>query len=230
MRRLFGTDAAICQPQVAAVVPSRTVPVLRQPRDVFGRFPSSLSPWVCSVIGSGRNLLCGFVFGVGEGVPRLFGVVETRILVLGLLGLTQLDQRLLAGCVNPLAERLALEAVGGVGFEDVSDRARYLVGTGCAWAEGAIFAQVPAMFPNSSGSVAGIVGGVGTVGGIVYPLIYSAPWLANFHIGYSVTAVSMIPIVLLAAWVFQPEIAAVANSAGFVGESGDAPSATPSDD
>ena len=106
----------------------------------------------------------------------------------------------------------------------------FLVGTGCAWAEGAIFAQVPAMFPNSSGSVAGIVGGVGTVGGIVYPLIYSAPWLANFHIGYSVTAVSMIPIVLLAAWVFQPEIAAVANSAGFVGEGGDAPSVTPSDD
>ena len=45
----------------------------------------------------------------------------------------------------------------------------FLVGAGCAWAEGAIFAQVPAMFPNSSGAVAGIVGGVGTVGGIVYP-------------------------------------------------------------
>jgi len=87
----------------------------------------------------------------------------------------------------------------------------------------------PQIYPNSSGAVAGIGGG-GTVGGIVSPLIYSAPWLANFHIGYSVTAVSMIPIVLLAAWVFQPEIAAVANSAGFVGESGDAPSATPSDD
>jgi NNP family nitrate/nitrite transporter-like MFS transporter len=92
----------------------------------------------------------------------------------------------------------------------------FLVGTGCAWAEGAIFAQVPSMFPNSSGAVAGVVGGIGTVGGIVYPLFYSAPWLANLHLGYSVTAVTMIPIVLLSAWVFKPEIAKVANTAGFV--------------
>ena len=106
----------------------------------------------------------------------------------------------------------------------------FLVGTGCAWAEGAIFAQVPAMFPNSSGAVAGIVGGVGTVGGIVYPLVYSAPWLASFHTGYAIVGVSMIPIVLLAAWVFQPSIAPRANSAGFAGEAGDAPGATPSDD
>jgi NNP family nitrate/nitrite transporter-like MFS transporter len=105
----------------------------------------------------------------------------------------------------------------------------FLVGAGCAWAEGAIFAQVPAMFPNSSGAVAGIVGGVGTVGGIAYPLIYSAPWLASFHIGYSIVAVSMIPIVLLAAWVFQPSIAPVANSAGFVGER-DTPAVSPGDD
>ncbi|QIO21242.1 MFS transporter [Haloarcula sp. JP-L23] len=93
----------------------------------------------------------------------------------------------------------------------------FLVGTACAFAEGSIFAQVPAMFPNSSGAVAGVVGGVGTVGGIVYPLFYSAPWLANLHLGYSVAAVTMIPIVLLAAWVFRPEIAKVANTAGFVG-------------
>jgi NNP family nitrate/nitrite transporter-like MFS transporter len=105
----------------------------------------------------------------------------------------------------------------------------FLVGAGCAWAEGAIFAQVPAMFPNSSGAVAGIVGGVGTVGGIVYPLIYSAPWLTSFHTGYSIVAVSMIPIVLLAAWVFRPSIAPVANSAGFVGER-DTPAASTGDD
>jgi NNP family nitrate/nitrite transporter-like MFS transporter len=86
------------------------------------------------------------------------------------------------------------------------------------------------MFPNSSGAVAGIVGGVGTVGGIVYPLIYSAPWLANFHLGYSIVAISMIPIVLLAAWVFRPDIAEVANTAGFVGDRRDSPSAAPSDD
>src|SRR6056297_227130 len=107
--------------------------------------------------------------------------------------------------------------------------AGFLVGTGCAFAEGAIFAQVPAMFPNSSGAVAGVVGGIGTVGGIVYPLVYAAPWLSSLHIGYSIVAASMVPFVLLAAWVFQPEIAAVANTSGFVGESGGA-SAARSDD
>jgi NNP family nitrate/nitrite transporter-like MFS transporter len=106
----------------------------------------------------------------------------------------------------------------------------FLVGTACAMAEGAIFAQVPAMFPNSSGAVAGVVGGIGTVGGIVYPLVYSAPWLSSLHLGYSVVAASMIPIVVLAAWVFQPEIAAVANSAGFVGGSSGTGSVVSSDD
>jgi NNP family nitrate/nitrite transporter-like MFS transporter len=93
----------------------------------------------------------------------------------------------------------------------------FLVGTACAMSEGAIFAQVPAMFPNSSGAVAGVVGGIGTVGGIVYPLVYAAPWLASLHVGYSVVAVSMLPIVAVAAWVFRPEVARVANTAGFVG-------------
>ena len=105
--------------------------------------------------------------------------------------------------------------------------AGFLVGAGCAFAEGAIFAQVPAMFPNSSGAVAGVVGGVGTVGGIVYPLVYSAPFLPTLHTGYAVVAVSMVPIVLLTAWVFQPRIASVANDKGFVG--GASADATPTD-
>lgn len=92
----------------------------------------------------------------------------------------------------------------------------FLVGMGCAFAEGAIFAQVPAMFPNSSGAVAGVVGGIGTVGGIVYPLVYAAPFLPNLHIGYTIVAGSMVPILLLAAWVFQPTVAARATDDGFV--------------
>jgi len=94
--------------------------------------------------------------------------------------------------------------------------AGFLVGMGCAFSEGAIFAQVPAMFPDSSGAVAGVVGGVGTVGGIVYPLVYAAPLLPNLHTGYSIVAVSMIPIVLLAAWVFQPTVAERATDDGLV--------------
>jgi NNP family nitrate/nitrite transporter-like MFS transporter len=116
---------------------------------------------------------------------------------------------------------MTLAGLSGVVLTAVG--AGFVVGMACAFAEGSIFAQVPAMFPNSSGAVAGVVGGIGTVGGIVYPLIYSAPWLANLHVGYSVVAASMIPIVVLAGWVFQPEIAKVANVSGFVGSSSEVP-------
>jgi NNP family nitrate/nitrite transporter-like MFS transporter len=101
---------------------------------------------------------------------------------------------------------------------------------GWAFAEGAIFAQVPAMFPNSSGAVAGVVGGIGTVGGIVYPLVYSAPFLPNLHLGYGIVAISMSPILVFAAWVFQPRVAKVATTAGFVGGGSGGPAASPSDD
>ncbi|WP_345778530.1 MFS transporter [Natrinema sp. DC36] len=109
--------------------------------------------------------------------------------------------------------------------------AGFIVGMGCAFAEGAIFAQVPAMFPNSSGSVAGVVGGVGTVGGIVYPLVYAAPMMPSLHTGYSVVAVTMIPILLLCAWVFQPRLAERATEDGFLASSGDSgTSGAPIDD
>jgi NNP family nitrate/nitrite transporter-like MFS transporter len=112
-----------------------------------------------------------------------------------------------------------MTAAGLTGQVLVAVAAGFMVGVGCALSEGSIFAQVPAMFPNSSGAVAGVVGGVGTVGGIVYPLIYAAPFLANLHLGYSIVGVTMVPVVLLAAWVFQPKIASVANEAGVLGDS-----------
>ncbi len=107
--------------------------------------------------------------------------------------------------------------------------AGFVVGMGCAFAEGAIFAQVPAMFPDSSGSVAGVVGGVGTVGGIVYPLVYAAPVMPTLHTGYAVVAATMLPIVALCAWVFQPHVAARATDDGFVAAN-EKPPRTPSDD
>ena len=107
----------------------------------------------------------------------------------------------------------------------------FLVGAGCAWAEGAIFAQVPAMFPDNSGTVAGIVGGIGVSGGVIYPIVFSHALLPNLHVGYIIVAASMIPIIALSAWVFQPHIAARANDDGWI-VSGNRPSKTgvPSDD
>ncbi len=109
--------------------------------------------------------------------------------------------------------------------------AGFFVGLGCAFSEGAIFAQVPAMFPNSSGSVAGVVGGVGTVGGVVYPLAFAAPFLPNLHVGYALVGATMIPILVLCAWVFQPEIAEEATTGGWiVDEPGTTGGPTPSGD
>ncbi|WP_336327414.1 MFS transporter [Halovenus sp. HT40] len=105
--------------------------------------------------------------------------------------------------------------------------AAFGVGLGCAFAEGAIFAQVPSMFPDDSGSVAGIVGGIGSSGGVFYPLIFSSALLPNLHLGYAVAAVTMIPILVLAAWIFQPHIAEVATENGWV-VADEEPASTPS--
>ena len=94
--------------------------------------------------------------------------------------------------------------------------AAFAVGLGCAFSEGAIFAQVPSMFPDNSGSVAGIVGGIGSAGGIFYPLIFSSTLLPNLHLGYAVAGVTMIPIVALSAWVFQPHVAERATEDGWI--------------
>ncbi|WP_276255320.1 MFS transporter [Halomontanus rarus] len=112
-----------------------------------------------------------------------------------------------------------MTAAGLTGNIYIAVVAGFLVGTGCAFAEGAIFAQVPAMFPDNSGTVAGIVGGIGSSGGSVYPLVFAAPVLPNLHSGYAVVAATMIPILVLSAWVFQPHIAEEATTGGwFVGE------------
>ena len=108
-----------------------------------------------------------------------------------------------------------MTAAGLTGNIYIAVVAAFLVGLGCAFSEGAIFAQVPAMFPDNSGSVAGIVGGIGTVGGVVYPIAFSHALLPNLHVGYTIVGISMIPIVALSAWVFQPKISQVANDEGW---------------
>jgi len=109
-----------------------------------------------------------------------------------------------------------LTAAGLTGSIYLTLAAAFAVGVGCALSAGAIFAQVPVMFPDSSGSVAGIVGGAGTIGGVVYPLVFAAPFLSNLHLGYGLTALTMVPILVLAAWVFQPHVAETAAEVGLL--------------
>ncbi len=126
------------------------------------------------------------------------------------------NQWTLATLVFVMLSMFGMTAAGLTGNIYVAVVAGFFVGMGCAFSEGAIFAQVPAMFPNNSGSVAGIVGGVGTVGGVVYPLAFSAAFLPNLHVGYAIVGASMLPMVAFTAWAFQPRIAARANDDGWL--------------
>ncbi|NUB89933.1 MFS transporter [Haloterrigena sp. SYSU A558-1] len=126
------------------------------------------------------------------------------------------EQWTFATLVFVVCAMFGMTAAGLTGNIYVAVVAGFLVGTGCAFAEGAIFAQVPAMFPDNSGSVAGFVGGIGSSGGSIYPLIFAAPFLSNLHLGYAVVGLTMIPIVALSAWVFQPQIAERATENGWL--------------
>ncbi|AEH35790.1 major facilitator superfamily MFS_1 [Halopiger xanaduensis SH-6] len=126
------------------------------------------------------------------------------------------EQWTFATLVFVMCAMFGMTAAGLTGNIYAAVVAGFLVGMGCAFAEGAIFAQVPAMFPDSSGSVAGVVGGIGSSGGSIYPLIFAAPFLPNLHLGYAVVAATMIPIIALSAWVFQPDIADRATEDGWV--------------
>lgn len=97
-------------------------------------------------------------------------------------------------------------------------------------AEDVTFAQVPAMFPDDSGSVAGIVGGIGSVGGSIYPLVFSAYFLPSLHWGFAVVGVTMVPILVLSAWVFQPHVAEEATTGGWLLSEPPARSGAPADD
>nr|WP_276246253.1 MULTISPECIES: MFS transporter [unclassified Haladaptatus] len=122
-------------------------------------------------------------------------------------------------CLSAIVVSLgALTLAGQTGSVLLTVAVGFLVGVACAFSEGAIFAQVPAMFPNNSGAAAGIVGGIGTFGGIGFPLVYSyAASVGAIHGGYIIVATIMVPIVLLNAYVARPVIAERAHVDGFGG-------------
>ncbi|MFC4987120.1 MULTISPECIES: MFS transporter [Saliphagus] len=143
------------------------------------------------------------------------------------------EQWTFATLVFVVCAMVGMTAAGLTGNIYVAVVAGFFVGMGCAFSEGAIFAQVPAMFPDSSGSVAGVVGGIGSSGGSIYPLVFSAAFLPNLHLGYAVVAGTMVPILVLAAWVFQPHVAEQATTGGWLVEkppAADASEGTPAGD
>ncbi len=105
------------------------------------------------------------------------------------------------------------------------------VGLCCGFGAGAIFAQLPATFPHRSGTAAGIVGGIGTVGGIGFPLLYSTAGAAGFiHSGYLVVALAVLPIVLFNAWLAIPRRAVRAHVDGVLSVGVEQPQSVSDDD
>ena len=69
---------------------------------------------------------------------------------------------------------------------------------------GGTFALVPLLFPDRPGIAAGFIGGVSTVGGIIYPLIFAG--CVNIHMGYLYVALYMfVPFVLFYFWAARYE-------------------------
>lgn len=160
-------------------------------------------------------------FSVAAGLLRPIGgyvsdvVARREIELLPWFAGRYREQWTFATLVFVTAAMVGMTAAGLTGDIYVAVVTGFFVGLGCAFAEGAIFAQVPAMFPNSSGSVTGIVGGIGSSGGSIYPLVFSAAFLPNLHTGYAVVAATMVPILALCAWVFQPHVAEQATTGGW---------------
>lgn len=81
-----------------------------------------------------------------------------------------------------------------------------VLGAGSGLVGGAIFAVVPELFPKRSGAASGLVGGVGTLGGVLFPLVFA--WTAQsgqIHLGYSITAAILVPIIILNIYIFESE-------------------------
>lgn len=70
---------------------------------------------------------------------------------------------------------------------------------------GGTFALVPLLFPDRPGAAAGFIGGVSTVAGIVYPLIFASG--SNIHLGYLHAAIYVfVPIILFYFWAARHEL------------------------
>ncbi len=68
---------------------------------------------------------------------------------------------------------------------------------------GGTFALVPLLFPDRPGIAAGFIGGISTVGGIAYPLIFAS---VNAHAGYLYVALYMFaPFILFYFWAARYE-------------------------
>ncbi|MDE2447565.1 MAG: MFS transporter [Gammaproteobacteria bacterium] len=97
-----------------------------------------------------------------------------------------------------------LTAAGLSGSLHASVAALVILGMCISFATGGTFALVPLLFPDRPGLAAGFIGGLSTLGGIVYPLILAGQ--SNLHAGYLRIALALfVPFVLFYVWAARHE-------------------------
>lgn len=116
--------------------------------------------------------------------PRLHWLGIALILItLSMAGLT------VAGMTGTLHFSVALLVVLGICL---------------SFGTGGTFALVPLLFPDRPGTAAGFIGGVSTIGGILYPLVFASG--SNIHIGYAQVALCLfVPFEIFYFWAARYE-------------------------
>jgi NNP family nitrate/nitrite transporter-like MFS transporter len=99
---------------------------------------------------------------------------------------------------------IGLAVAGFAGSLPLSVAVLMALGIFISFGTGGTFALVPLLFPDRPGIAAGFVGGVSTVGGIVYPLIFAAG--TDIHVGYLYVALYLFaPFILFYFWAARHE-------------------------
>jgi NNP family nitrate/nitrite transporter-like MFS transporter len=98
---------------------------------------------------------------------------------------------------------IGLTVAGLYGFLPLSIAVLVALGIFVSFGTGGTFALVPLLFPDRPGIAAGFIGGISTVGGIAYPLIFAS---VNAHVGYLRVALYMFaPFILFYFWAARYE-------------------------
>jgi MFS transporter, NNP family, nitrate/nitrite transporter len=98
---------------------------------------------------------------------------------------------------------IGLTVAGLYGFLPLSIAVLVALGISVSFGTGGTFALVPLLFPDRPGIAAGFIGGVSTIGGIAYPLIFAS---VNAHVGYLYVALYMFaPFILFYFWAARYE-------------------------
>lgn len=97
---------------------------------------------------------------------------------------------------------IAFTFAGLTGNPAISVFTLAVLGFVISWGTGSNFALTPVLFKRCPGVATGFIGGICTIGGIVYPLVYGL--MPNIHYGYAVVSVTMfVPFMLIFIWAFR---------------------------